>query len=280
MGQLRIGLDVGGTFTDVVAVDEATGATSWIKVTTRTDSAATGVLEAIAATGADCREIESVRLGTTLGVNAVLTRSGARTGLITTRGFQRRARDPAHAPPAPVRPERAVPRRRSSRATCALEVTERVDAEGDVIEPLDEDGVRAAWRQLRDAGVEALAIVFLFSFENPEHERRAREIVLEEGGAETVLISSDVLPVHREYERTSTTVAGGLLPPTIERTWPMLPASSEIAGSSAGAAVDHDQLGRFAVGYDGGASPDLEPAFRARRRRRGRALACRAGGVE
>jgi N-methylhydantoinase A len=215
LGHLRIGLDVGGTFTDVVALDGETGSTSWLKVTTRMDSPTTGIIDAIDATGVDCSEIESVRLGTTLGVNAILTHSGARTGLITTSGFRdvleiRRTHrqtlfDLNERFPTPL-----VPR------DLRLGVTERVDAEGVVTQPLNEDEVRAAWRTLREAGVEAVAIVFLFSFENPAHERRAREIVLEEGGAETVVISSDILPAYREYERTSTTVAAAKIADTVE----------------------------------------------------------------
>ncbi|MDO8212673.1 hydantoinase/oxoprolinase family protein [Conexibacter sp. CPCC 206217] len=213
---VRIGLDVGGTFTDVVALDEATGATAWFKVPTNVTSPSAGVLDAIAATGVAYEDVLTVRLGTTLGVNALLTGSGAPTGLITTAGFRdvleiRRTHrkhlfDLDETFPAPL-----VPR------DLRLEVSERVGAEGAVVTPLDEDGVRRAWRQLRAAGVEAVAIVFLFSFENPAHEQRAREIVLEEGGAQSVFISSDVLPSYREYERTSTTVAAARIAGTVEQ---------------------------------------------------------------
>lgn len=213
---IRIGIDVGGTFTDVVTLDEASGATSWVKVPTADEHPADGVLEAIAASRVELSEVSQVRLGTTLGVNAVLTRTGAPTGLITTRGFRdvleirrtHRARlfDLEEQPPAPL-----VPR------DLRLEVAERVDVDGAIVTPLDEDGVRAAWRTLRERGVTALAIVFLFSFEDSEHERRAREIVLEEGGAEVVFVSCEVLPIHREYERTSTTAMAAYVAPAIAR---------------------------------------------------------------
>src|SRR5579871_2533398 len=85
---MRIGVDVGGTFTDVVVLDEASGATSWLKLPTNEHDPATGVLDALAAAEVPLREVSHVKVGTTLGVNAVLTRSGAPTGLITTRGFR------------------------------------------------------------------------------------------------------------------------------------------------------------------------------------------------
>jgi N-methylhydantoinase A len=211
----RIGLDVGGTFTDVVALDADTGATSWFKVPTRIESPTAGVLDAIGATGVPFPTIEAVRLGTTLGVNALLTGAGARTGLITTSGFRdvleiRRTHRRHLFDLDESFPEPLVPRE------LRLEVDERVDAEGRIVRPLDEDGVRRAWRRLQAAGVEVVAVVFLFSFENPAHERRAREI-LEAEGAPSVVLSSDVLPAYREYERTSTTVAAARIAGTVER---------------------------------------------------------------
>jgi N-methylhydantoinase A len=211
---MRIGVDVGGTFTDVVVLDESNGATSWLKLPTNAREPATGVLEAMAATGVPLNEVSHVKVGTTLGVNAVLTRSGARTGLITTRGFRdvleiRRTHRTRLFDLDERIPEPLVPRDRR------LEVAERIDADGNVVEPLDEEGVLAAWRALRELGVRALAIVFLFSFENPEHELRAKEIVEREGGAAAVFVSSEVLPVQREYERTSTTAMAAYVAPAM-----------------------------------------------------------------
>jgi N-methylhydantoinase A len=211
---IRIGLDVGGTFTDVVALDEATGATSWTKVLTDAESPSAGVLAAIDATGVPYPDISAIRLGTTLGVNALLTGGGARTGLITTRGFRdvleiRRTHRQALFDLDERVPEPLVPRE------LRIEVDERVDANGVVVRALDEDGVRAAWRELEAAGVDSVAVVFLFSFENPAHEQRARDILLE-AGAPRVFLSSDVLPAYREYERTSTTVAAARIAPAVE----------------------------------------------------------------
>jgi N-methylhydantoinase A len=230
---IRVGVDVGGTFTDVVVLDETSGSTSWLKVPTNEPAPDDGVLDAIAATAVDCAQTSHVKVGTTLGVNAILTRTGAPTGLLTTRGFRdvleirrthrKRLFDLNERIPDPL-----VAR------DLRLEVSERLDADGEVIVPLDEDGVRAAWHTLRDAGVTSLAIVFLFSFENPLHERRARDIVLQEGGAEAVFISSEVLPVHREYERTSTTVMAAYVAPAMRRHIGRLDKRLQARGLSAG----------------------------------------------
>jgi N-methylhydantoinase A len=230
---IRVGVDVGGTFTDVVALDEASGSTSWLKLPTNALEPSKGVLDAMGATNIPFEEITHVKVGTTLGVNAVLTRTGAPTGLITTKGFRdvleiRRTHRLRLFDLDERLPDPLVPR------DLRLEVSERVDVDGNVVTPLDEDAVRAAWQTLRDVGVTSLAIVFLFSFENPEHERRARDIVMREGGAETVFISSDVLPVHREYERTSTTVMAAYVAPAIRRHLAELDKGLQARGLPAG----------------------------------------------
>ena len=210
----RIGIDVGGTFTDVAVLDEDSGATSWFKTSTDYDNPAEGVLRVVAAAcGAD-DSVSQVKLGTTLGLNAILTRSGAATGLLTTRGFRdvleiRRTHRKRLFDLNETVPEPLVPRNRR------IEITERVSTAGEVVTPLDEDEVRRAWRQLRSRGVTAVAVVYLFAFENPVHEQRTKEIILEEGGAEVVLTSTDVLPVLREYERTSTTVVAAYVTPVV-----------------------------------------------------------------
>ena len=210
----RVGIDVGGTFTDVVVLDEDTGVTRCVKAATDYDQPADGIMRAFDAAGVDGREVSHVKLGTTLGLNALLTRTGARTGLLTTAGFRdvleirRTHRDRLFDLDETVSPP-LVPRR------WRKEVVERIDCNGDVVVPLDPESVRAAWRELRGAGVTAVAIAFLFSFRNPAHEQEAARIVREEGGAEAIFCSSDVLPVLREYERTSTTVTAAYVAPVI-----------------------------------------------------------------
>ena len=210
----RIGIDVGGTFTDVVVLDEETGITRAFKAATNYDQLANGILQAFDAAGVDGSDVSHVKIGTTLGLNAVLTRRGAATGLLTTAGFRdvleiRRTHrdrlfDLAESVPPPL-----VQRR------WRKEVAERVSNTGQVVTALDAESVRRAWRELREEGVTAVAICFLFSFRNPAHEQRARDIIVEEGGAEAVFISSDVLPIIREYERTSTTVVAAFVAPVV-----------------------------------------------------------------
>lgn len=210
----RVGIDVGGTFTDVVVVDEETGLTTCHKAPTDRYQPADGIMAAYSSVNVAGSDISHVRVGTTLGLNALLTRSGPLTGLLTTAGFRdvleiRRTHrerlydlDEKIAPPLVDRPFR-------------LEIAERIGAEGEVVVPLDEDSVRRAWATLRDAGVTSVAVSFLFSFKNPAHERLARGVIEREGGAEYIFLSSDVLPVVREYERTSTVTTAAYIAPVI-----------------------------------------------------------------
>ena len=169
-----VGVDVGGTFTDLVLVDEATGEVRVAKVPTTVANQAGGVQGALAGAAASAAEVKVIVHGTTTATNALLERKGARTGLITTRGFRdvlelgRRTRPTPYGLKGTF--EALIPR------DLRLEVDERMDAEGQVVTPLAEDQVREAVLRLRGQGVEALVIHFMHSYLNDAHERRAREI--------------------------------------------------------------------------------------------------------
>src|SRR5256885_1271668 len=209
---LLVGVDVGGTFTDLVLLDEATGAVRVAKVPTTPRNQADGVLAAIAAAGGAPADLAIVVHGTTTATNAVLERKGARTGLITTRGFRdvlelgRRTRPTPYGLKGTF--DALIPRE------LRVEVTERVDAEGLVVTPLDEDEVRRAAAWLKARGVEALVIHFIHSYVNAAHERRAREVAAAEWPNAYVTVSADKemgcgLPVRVPMIDIHTIGAGG-----------------------------------------------------------------------
>src|SRR6266849_5536368 len=191
-----VGVDVGGTFTDLVLVDEATGDVRVAKVPTTVANQAAGVQAALARVSAGAAELKVIVHGTTTATNALLERKGARTGLITTRGFRdvlelgRRTRPTPYGLKGTF--EALIPR------DLRLEVDERVDAEGLVVTPLATDQMREAVLRLRAQSVEALVIHFMHSYLNDAHERQAREI---ERGT-TAAINGFVQPVIDRYLRT------------------------------------------------------------------------------
>lgn len=217
---MRIGIDVGGTFTDVVGAD-ARGRLTVRKTSTTPQDPSEGVVAGIRkllrAAGAAERDARLVVHGTTIGTNALLERKGARTGLLTTAGFRdvleigRVQRPDAGLYDFNVdNPEPLVPR------ALRLEAVERVGAAGEVVAPLDEGSVRRAAETFRREKVSAVAVSFLFSFLRPGHERRAREILESELPGVHVSISSEVCPEFREFERTSTVVLSAYLAPIVE----------------------------------------------------------------
>jgi len=218
--QYRAGIDIGGTFTDIMLLG-SDGSVYPGKVLTTPDDYGLGIVaglkDVMNAIGAPPTAIEQVVHGTTVATNAILEGRGARTGLLTTRGFRdvlemRRLRIPEmytlnYRKPAPL-----VPRR------LRLEVNERIGPRGEVRIPLDEVSVRAAANSLAEAQVEAVAVCLIHSYANPEHERRILEIIRPVLGEQVfTTLSSDLLPVIREYERTSTTVINAYLGPAVER---------------------------------------------------------------
>ena len=213
---LRIGIDIGGTFTDLVTLDEATGAVTTTKALSTPRDLLAGVLQCVDQAHARLEDCRLVIHGSTIGINAVLERTGARTGLVTTRGFRDvleigrgnflRMYDVLYQ-----RPLRLVPRTR------CLDVAERLTAQGEVLIPLDEAALRDAARRLRAEEVDSVAVVFLFSYRNPAHERRAVEILREELPGVAVSASHRITQEWREYERTSTTVVNAYVQPALER---------------------------------------------------------------
>jgi N-methylhydantoinase A len=218
---VQIGVDIGGTFTDIVALD-GDGRLILTKVASTPknllDGIGAAVQRVLALAGARAADVERFVHGTTVATNAILEQKGALTALLTTEGFedvlelgrQKRSRMyDLHMDPET--PTFLAPRRRR------LGIRERLDARGAVLTPLDEDGVRTAVAALRAQGVQAVAVCYLFSFVNPAHERRTREIVREVAPEISVSLSSEVDPTFREYERTCVTAFDAYLGPVVKR---------------------------------------------------------------
>jgi N-methylhydantoinase A/oxoprolinase/acetone carboxylase beta subunit len=214
---LRLGIDVGGTFTDLVALDAATGETRTEKVLTTPADPAVGALEGVRrleANGLDPASVAGVIHGTTLVTNALIERRGAKAGLLTTRGFRdvlyfgNEYRYDVYDPHIRF-PEPLVPRR------LRLEVDERLDGSGSVIEALDHEGARRAIRRLLEEGVESVAVCLLHAYLNPEHERALGRLIAEEAGNLPVSLSHEVLPQIREFPRMSATVINAYTQPLV-----------------------------------------------------------------
>ena len=212
----RIGFDIGGTFTDFILIDGATGALHLHKCLTTPEDPSIGALEGMAdllrAASVDLVDVGHVVHGTTLVTNAIIERNGARLGLLTTRGFRdilemgTEQRYDIHdlflTFPEPLAA------RRDRR-----EIAERMSRDGVVLEAIDLDAVRREVRELVEDGVEALAVCFLHAYKNPVHERAVRDLVRTEFPDLTVSVSSDVHPQINEYERSSTTAANAYVQP-------------------------------------------------------------------
>lgn len=219
---MRLGIDVGGTFTDFVLIDDRTGETTYEKVLTTPKNLSTGVMKGIGRVlkmgEAAMKDVDYVVHGTTIGTNALIQRKGARTGLITTDGFVdvleigRFQRPKEGLYDFYVRnPEPLVPRR------WRQGVPERVDRNGKIVKPLDEDAVRKVVKFFKREKVESIAVSLLFSFLNPKHEKRIAKLISEIHPKAYISLSSEVCPEFREYERTSTTAINAYLQPILDR---------------------------------------------------------------
>ncbi len=208
-----IGVDVGGTFTDVFVVDEAAGTARVAKVPTTRPDQSGGFLDGIGRQVEDLSTVQAVIHGTTAGTNALLERKGARIGVITTEGLrdvlEMRRRDRPRTWGLRGEFEPVVPRE------LRLEVPERTLADGTIRTEVDLDAVRAAGRQLIEAGAQAVAVLFANSYANPENEAKAVAALREIWPNAHVSASSEILPEIREYERFSTTALNAYLQPEV-----------------------------------------------------------------
>ena len=250
MTRVRVGIDVGGTFTDLVALT-GEGIVS-AKVPSTPENQSQGIMSALAA--ADVEAVEVLAHGTTVATNALLERKGARTALVTTEGFRDiieigRQDRPSLYDLTATRPPPLVAR------DLRFTVHERMGPEGE-IEPLDEAALGEIGTLLAESGAEAVAVCFLFAFLHPTHERRAAEILrarLPDGVR--VLASSEVVAEFREFERFSTTVAAAYLTPLLSSYLDKLKARCDEAGlpsplvmQSSGGIIDIEEAGANAAG--------------------------------
>ncbi|MGY1662236.1 hydantoinase/oxoprolinase family protein [Geodermatophilus sp. SYSU D00705] len=253
----RLGVDVGGTFTDVLLVEEGSGRT-WRAKTASTPAdqsvgVLTGIAKACGEAGIDLSEVAQVLHGTTVATNAILEGKGATVGLVTTRGFRQVLQIARSYVPGGLAGWIIWPKPEPLAALeNTVEVDERIASDGAVVRPLDEDDVRAQLQRLAGQDIQALAVSLINSFADPAHERRIAEIAAEVLPGVPVSLSSDVLPELREYERTLTTVANGYVQPQVKRYVTTLSEQLQEGGvagelailrsdgglSSAGAAID------------------------------------------
>jgi N-methylhydantoinase A len=214
----NVAVDVGGTFTDVLVFDEDTGGLTEGKVLSTPEDPSRGVVEGIEAVcekvGISFPDLHLFFHGTTVVTNMILTNTGSRVGLLTTKGHDQILHLARAWTPGPLYGWMALQKPDPpADPTDTVGITERITASGDVLEALNEDEVREAVNRLVDRGVESLAIGFLNSYVNPAHERRARDIVREAHPDLSVSISADIGQEYGEYERTLTTVVNTAVQP-------------------------------------------------------------------
>ena len=215
---ITVGIDTGGTFTDLVAVDEATGRWHVAKVPSNPQNPVAAIDASLHAAGFNPADVSFVVVGTTIGINAVLTRRGARVVYLTTEGFEdvlhiQRINRKHHydfhwRKPTPL----------AHRPDC-IGVRERLDEEGRVLEPIDLEALARSVENVLENGGEqpAVAVCFLFSYLNPEHELAARALLAERFPQLTVSLSHEVAPIWREYERGTTVTVDAYLKPLFEQ---------------------------------------------------------------
>lgn len=218
----RLGIDVGGTFTDLLLFNEASQEIQLLKTPSTPEDQSVGILtgvqKIIAQAGISAGDIQVLLHGTTVSTNIVLEEKGAKVGLLVTENFEQILHMARSQTPGPLAGwiimEKPDP-------LADLELTrgisERIDARGEVVTPLDEAAARQAIRELIDLGVESITISLLHSYANPTHEKRLKELVAEVGPEVPVSLSSEILPEFREYERTLVTVMNAYVGPSMRR---------------------------------------------------------------
>ncbi|HJM93968.1 MAG: hydantoinase/oxoprolinase family protein [Alphaproteobacteria bacterium] len=218
----RLGVDVGGTFTDLLLFNEQNSELRLLKTPSTPQDQSIGIMngisQLIADTGIAAPEINALLHGTTISTNTVLEEKGAKVGLLVTKDFEQVLHLARSQTPGPLAGwmimEKPDP-------LADLELTrgipERISAHGDVLTPLDEAAAREAVRELIDAGVESITVSLLHSYANPDHERRLRTIIDETAPDIPISLSSDILPEFREYERTLVTVMNAYVGPSMQR---------------------------------------------------------------
>jgi N-methylhydantoinase A len=227
----RVAIDIGGTFTDLAAVDEETGALVLSKASTTPGRLDDGVMTAVERSGVPPPSLGVLVHGTTVVINAITERRGVATALVTTAGFRDvleigRANRPdlynlSYAKPVPF-----VPRR------LRFEAAERMSYRGTVLTPLDEEGLRATADAIRDAAVDAVAVCFLHAWANPSNERRAADLLAGWLPGVQIVASHEVSGQWREYERTSTTVLSAYVKPVVAGYLRALAGRLEAAGAT------------------------------------------------
>ncbi len=224
-----MGVDIGGTFTDIVVLDEGSGALSLYKTPSTPRDFWFGVENGIRRVSDSIDRVSMIVHGTTVGLNAFLMRRGEKAGLVTTKGFRDIYDIGRHNRESMYdlryrKPEPLIPRE------YRLEVKERMDARGNVVEPLDEASVRAVARKLKAEGVKSVAVVLIHSYANAAHEDRIGEIFEEEYPEATVSLSHDVAREWREYERTSTVAINAYIRPIVDKYLSNMEAQLEKKG--------------------------------------------------
>ena len=229
----RLGVDVGGTFTDLLLIDEESGTTHTAKVPSTPEDSSIGVLNGVericSESGVDPATVNRVMHGTTVATNAVLTARGAKVGLVTTKGYKHTLQVARSFCPGGLGGWVSyVKKPLLAPLELTIEADERMAADGSVVSALDETALRRDLQALKDRGeVEALTICFINAYVNGEHEVQARAIAQEVFGAVPISISSDVVPEMQEYERTETTVVNSYVRPEVSKYINNLQASLE-----------------------------------------------------